>query len=648
MPINLSILTDAIPTYQAFLPTIRPSDGRQQGQPMTVSGHPAQHAIISAMDSGRWRKFAWAKPVQDGGTLIGLVPMLRRAALERQRVVLAYPTWESAKAIWETKVWPVLESFGGQKPIKGAGSRGGSAQRTVHLPGGGMFLLRAAGGRGESGQASITGDCLLVDETDDWPSMHRLELIAQRINESIDPLCIYCCTVKSDIPVGQEGASLILSLVSNGTDGRLEYPCHSCGQYFPNLWESIDIKRAVHICPGCEAVTDERQRLDAFRRYKLVMQSPTAEMWTLLWSALDSPRITVHKLVEQYTDALRFVEKNDHGPMRSFYRDRLARGYLGDRQDAESQDYSVTPKMLAHRSDVHGWAPTEYVKEEDGASAYHRAIDVPEISGRSIVAGAVDVQGDRVYWSAGIIDSQGRSWDMAWGYRHGNADRQPWRPGELGKTLQHVSDLIASLAAEWRKPFGQGVVDIRFATDDIGLWLEGQTHWRAITGFDHLPKVSIEVALQGQLVWQPNWRNGLGCWQISNGETTAEARLALHQSYKINPESGGASILPSDLRQDNAYLQHLAANRYEMDHKRNKMRWIKKRVRNDWLDCRVYWWSVGRFLMARHEARQEELPPDEQVKLPVAQPAPAQEDQKPPPAPAQTGDAYGYELGGMG
>lgn len=640
--IDTTILEIDIPTYREFLPTIRPSDGRQQGQPLSVDGHPAQSAIIDALDSGKWKKFAWAKPVQDGGTLLGLVPMLRRSALERQRVVLAYPTWAAAKDIWQTKIWPVLEALGGQQPIKGAGSRGGAAQRLVALPGGGLFMLRAAGGRGESGQASITGDCLLVDEVDDWPSMHRLELIAQRINESIDPLAVYCCTVKKDEPVGSDGASNILSMVASGTDCRLQYPCHQCGQLFPLAWECINTKHAVYICPGCGAEWTERQRLDALRAYQVTMKNPTADLWSILWTSLDSPRITMAKLVKIYEDALAFIEKSNHGPMRSFYRDRLTRGYLGDKNDGESQDLTLTPEYLARRSELYGWSETTLMHEDGGGTSVHQANEAPNLLGRSVMVAAIDVQGNRIYWSAGIIDSKLRTYDYAWGYRHGNPEREPWRPGELAATLQRQTEYIFSMASTLGMHFAQGVVDVGFLPEDVASWLIGQTHWRGIAGFDRLPTATAEVAVQGALVWQPKFRDGLGCWQVCNGEKVATARLALHQAYKIDPASGGAAILPSGLRSSDAYLRHLTASRYESD-KHGKMGWKRVQVRNDHLDCRVYWTTVGSYLMSKYCEAVDRLPPVERQAADTAAIIETRQQQH-QPEPVDSG----YDLGTMG
>ena len=171
-------------------------DGDFAGQRYKPSRHPAQNAIIRALDNGAsW--LAILKPVQDGGSLASFVPLLRRSSMLGQTSIVAYPTMDAAKDAWNKKIWPILEAQGEQLPKSGGGSRGGAA-RVVTLPSGGSIVLRAAGGRGESGQASITADALLVDEVDDWADMRVLRLIERRLSRSRDPLIIYVSTCKRD------------------------------------------------------------------------------------------------------------------------------------------------------------------------------------------------------------------------------------------------------------------------------------------------------------------------------------------------------------------------------------------------------------------------------------------------------------------
>src|SRR6056297_382295 len=87
-------------------------DGDFAGSTYNPDIHPAQSIIFDMLDEGAtW--ISILKPVQDGGSLASFVPMMRRAHLMAQTVIIAYPTLDKAKDAWSTKVWPMLEAQGG-------------------------------------------------------------------------------------------------------------------------------------------------------------------------------------------------------------------------------------------------------------------------------------------------------------------------------------------------------------------------------------------------------------------------------------------------------------------------------------------------------------------------------------------------------
>jgi hypothetical protein len=171
----LSVLQRRAIGVLEYARTVELPDGDLAGTTYEPSRHAAQECILRAIEAGAG-SVAILKPVQDGGSLASFVPILRRAHALGQACIIAYPTMDAAKDAWTKKVWPMLERQGGTQPKSGGGSRGGAA-RVVNLPSGGSIILRAAGGRQESGQASVTADAMLVDEVDDWADMRVLRLI---------------------------------------------------------------------------------------------------------------------------------------------------------------------------------------------------------------------------------------------------------------------------------------------------------------------------------------------------------------------------------------------------------------------------------------------------------------------------------------
>ena len=583
------ILEEQTPSHRDFLRQFIVADGRQAGQPLSVDGHPAQEALIAAMDSGRYRRFAWAKPVQDGGTLLMLVALLRRAIVERQTVVLAYPTGSAGQDIWSTKVWPVLAAYGGQEPESGGGSRGGVA-RIVKLPGGGKFILRAAGGRGESGQASVTGDVLGVDEVEDWPSLHRIELISQRINESIDPLAVYCCTVKHDGEPGNPDASLILALVNEGTGGRLIYPCPACGLYQPLEWEQVDLEAEVYRC-SCGHGWTEAERRTAFGKWKLMEANPDSDFFTMRWSTLDSPRRSLQDLVQQYRRAEVFKAQGVHGPMRSFYRDRLSRAYTGDQtKDDDGALAYPTRNRIASMSATSQYGLTVDRREKDGDSVH--LCDSPDWADHITVG--VDVQDGgvrapgRLYFLC-HARGDGRSAIIGYGSIIASPIGRHPTDGELHGAVERLDQLLR----DWSPAVP--IIGVAIDTGDgertaaIKGAVEGRKLWKLVKGTQSLkPMVGVDGRpLAGEV---PGWfyyRKGIFLVE------TRAVSYACHRALLAPAGKAGSMGVPRGVHREDALAKHLCGTvQYAPDkwseRERDRVFHPDWHPRHDYLDCLAY------------------------------------------------------------
>ena len=583
------MLEERAPTHQEFLGQFIVADGRQSGQALSVIGHPAQEALIQALDCGRYKKFAWAKPVQDGGTLIMLVALLRRAIVERQTVVLAYPTGASGQDIWTTKIWPVLAAYGGQQPEKGGGSRGGVA-RIVQLPGGGKFILRAAGGRGESGQASITGDVLGVDEVEDWPSLHRIELISQRINESVDPMAIFCCTVKHDGIPGAADASLILALVGEGTDGRLTYPCASCGLYQPLDWAQMDLEAEVYRC-ACGHGWTENDRRKSFTKWKLHEEHPDHDFFTLRWSTLDSPRMSMEALVHQYRRADIFKTQGVHGPMRSFYRDRLTQAYTADQlKDDDGSLAFPTRNRIAAMSSVSTYGLTVSRREKDGDSVHlcespawadHHTVGV------DVQDGGVRAPG-RLYF---VCHARGDGRSAITGYGSIIASPIGRHPtdGELHAAMARMDQLLRDWAP------AAPIVAIAVDTGDgermaaIKTGASGLANWKLIKGSPALRPMTDAAGM-------PISSEVPGWFYYRKGVFLIETRAVTytcHRALLAPAEKAGSLAIPRGINREDALCKHLcgtvqyAADKWSVG-ERDRIHHPDWHPRHDYLDCLAY------------------------------------------------------------
>lgn len=609
----ISAWLDTVPSYSDFAPTVTLPDGKAKGN--TLVPMPSQECILRALDEGR-RHIVICKPVQDGATTIALVPLLRRAIRENQTVLLCYPTGDSAKDIWTTKVTPVLEAYGGQQPASGGGSKGGAA-RIITLPNGGRFVLRSGGGRGEAGQASISADAMEIDEYDDWPNFRVTLNMRKRIKESADPLLLEMSTIKHD-----EG-SLIVRAWELGTKSHLEFPCCSCGAFQAMLWEQVELTSCTYQCVHCPHKWSEIERRAALRLWKRVDESPEATAFSLRWSCLDSPLTTMREEVygtvslPGYLSAVRAQEAGDHSEMRSFFRDRLARVYLGDTQAEEGDAGPMSKELLARRSAAYGWAhPVIDIHPEKLWSRY--VTETPSDAEAAVIA--VDVQSDRIYWSCTAFSFAGTTWDVGWGQERcrmrqvGNQwEPEPWGPGDLSQTLTRLDEFLPEITG---LPIRHRIMDTRYEGRELSSWLAQHRLWRALIGVQALTKVDPEQLVKRRRILLPNllaydnkWVDRIGRFEI----VTERAMERVHNAFRKSPSEAGAALLPSGLATNDHYVRHLCSWIQETNFKTNKYEWVRKQKRNDHLDTRAYaqaliLFEVERFMIKNRKAPQNGTP----------------------------------------
>lgn len=580
-------------SYVDFARTIVLPDGSSQGRTYNPDSHPAQLAILQAMDGGTYfapkpfREIAVAKPVQDGGSLVTLIPLLRRVICQRQTVLLAFPSLDSAKDIWTTKVLPILASYGGQEPEGGGGSKGGAA-RVVTLPDGGRFLLRAAGGRGESQQASVTGDALCIDEADDWPDLHRIELIGKRLEEAPDPLLMLVCTVKK--PTG----SLIISAVEEGTDSRLHYACPTCGAFQTMSMDSVRYERhdqacvggsARYVCVACGTAHLESAWREMLRRWLVVHRGQTVDgvgdaarvvgpipetpRFGIRWSRLESPRKSLHTLCASHARATWYLnDRFDHGPMRSFVQDYMTRGYTDDIDGGRTD--LVEGKLI----------------ESSNMAGYNRG-EIP--SECDLVTVGVDIQLRRHYWLAVAFDADDSWYVIDWGRDAIAGDMEQPKPEQRIDGLERIDTLMRT---GWRSSKGVlipfAACDTGFRPDELRPWIaEHRQRWMAAKGAGeelvsrmvkppHGTRVAFEEGVY-DLRKQTDSPDGV---QLFVSADDVLDRVA-------SDWQSARGHLPRDI--DSELVRHLTGMKPG-----TKKRWEPRGGRHDYLDCLVYGIGLAR------------------------------------------------------
>lgn len=541
------------PTTVEYAATILLPDGDRAAY--DPASHPAQLCIYQAADAG-YTSITIVKPVQDGGSLASFVLILRRIHALAQTGIIAYPTMSAAKDAWTTKLWPMLSAQGGTIPSSGGGSRGG-ASSVVTLPSGGRCILRAAGGRGESGQASATADVLMDDETDDWPSMRTLQLIERRINKSQDPLIVHVSTVKRD-GEGAQG-SHILRLYASGSQTRIHYACPHCGVYQAYELEMISYEHRALTCGHCDALINERDRISSLRNWKRVDGSKSRR-FSILWTALDSPfpimvsgvRYPVlDGLAEEWLQAESQIALGDHGFARQYYRDRFCRQYKADLvTDDHGHTVIPTRNRLAALSSASGYGLAVDRTEPDGDSLHFA--EIPSFVEHITVAADVQRGGEnapgRLYFKC-LGRGGGRGAAVGWGSVIAcPKGRQP-----TIDELHHALTRLDGIMRDWAPlaPVVRRGVDVGDRQDEIRKWLRSHPTWLAIKGTGPL-----KAMIQDHPGWIYKRQQDDG-WMLYLIET--KSALSIVHGEIMAAKEVGSMALPRGLTRTSALITHICA-----------------------------------------------------------------------------------------
>jgi hypothetical protein len=490
-------------------------------------------------------------------------------------------------------------------------------------------MLRAAGGRGESKQASITADCMLVDEVEDWPDMHRLELITQRLSQSPDPLAIYTSTVKRDT------GSLILALYDEGTRTRVEVPCPTCGAFQLLEWEQVDVAAETYRCVHCPAAWSEHDRRQALKHWRRKDLTPGAAIFSIRWTSLDSPFAlntpagkmpTLPALCLLYRRALEARERGDHSMLRSFERDRLARGYVGDAQGTDTA-IELTVESLLARSAGCVWGPTVPDTDREGEErSYSRHLAPlpppalrPETDARRPSAWSVvviDVQGDRCYWLQMVGTIRDMTFDQAWGYEHFDRRREEMTEAQLHAVLDRIDGFTRGLTGDLAI-VGRGV-DANYNTDAVLKWLRTHEEWWPVYGAS--ARKAARMQKSGRRI-----KDYPGICYLRRPEKASEwtlrqdrchidtdpMRHAAQRAYLLQPGTDGAAHLPRGLENtatDRNYPEHLTAEVWDPQ----TLAWKKPKGagRHDYLDLRTYGTALHRLHLLKMITPVAEVVPD--------------------------------------
>ena len=624
-------------THRAFAKLTLLPGGPLEGTAYDPATDPVQDYFCAQLDSGVWESMTWCAPPQIAGkTQIGIIVPALRAALElRAAVGYGLPTLHDLDRGWQTKIAPTIRKagFGDYLPQKGPGSKHGRPPSIAfedpkeNRAGLGSFVFLAGAAR------QVTVRVVVIDELDAWrtadgaPRWTDIEDCWARADSfQSDAIRIGTGTIECDDPK----QSIVLPLVNErGTGTRCWQKCPHCAAYAPSDFDRLSYEyrvtdggpdlghaaaTAAYACPSCSVRWSENDRRAALLSCRfahkgqtvdasgqVVGKAPSTRHLGLRTTALDCILTTMAAIAEKHASARYAVENHgNHDPMRKFTRYQRVECYTGDQQQDDDATATLTHAILAERSKRTAWSSVFENKDEAGLWSRYWA-EWPDAA--TFAVPAIDVQHNRLYFTATAFASDERTWDIGWGqdYAHAGSDRDkpaPFGPGELHATLDRLADWLEGQMGDRMR---LGVIDTGDQGDELGAWLANRPRWRGCRGIDTLPRIRIdgseqsyESRIDGLVCWEKKWKPGLGRYVISSEGSWR----AFQSAMRRKPGDPGAAHLPGPLKAGTHYLRHLTAQG-EVKNKAGASVWRVQPGggRHDLGDCRGYAHAVGLALL---------------------------------------------------
>lgn len=582
-----------------FAKTMRLPDGPSAGEFWIPTTEPTQAAFLRCVLSGRWRKFVIVAPSQRGKTLKAvLCPALHTIVENRQSIGYVMPNLDKLSQNWDGKIKPAIEGsgFGAWLPTKGPGSKGGKpAVLTMRDPATGLvagriyFMATGTGGR-ETSVSSVSPQTLVYDEGDDAESIGHIELVYRRIESyGVDGRAYIVSTVndrrgRDDHP--------ILKAHEMGTMHRIWHQCPHCSAYGLPNYENLNLESLQIFCPACSALWSEKDRNLALRNGVWCAAGqvpcdgiatgplPDTDVYSELTTGLDYHMAVISDICKAVKAAKSAEARGDYSLMRTLMHKTFCRPY-----DDPVAAIEITNTGLASVS-----AKSDYDKRIVPNWVTH-------------MSGAVDVQGNRLYWIVLGHGPDDRWCVIDYGYEMlvpDGVDRKE-TPADRRRALH---ELDAKFNTGWQKegtedrlsPMpGLRGVDVGYETAELINWLRGMPAWRACRGVgrDTLKNLGEIVSLPAEARAFVEVRKPDG-WPIALVNIQAEnVRRWIHAGLLRDPYTPGSGMLPRGLRGNDILCLHLSGEVHTTD--KDGKPWLRVvRERHDLLDAAIYAHGLSR------------------------------------------------------
>ncbi len=577
---------------------------------MRLADWAAEHYVLTAESSheaGGWR--AW--PIQVGildwmsdkavaelyvqkSKRVGYTKMLvakvaYNVAHARRKQALWQPTDDDRDSFVKSEIEPVFDQV---PAVQAARRKGGRGDETISFKPFRDSVAHFLGGKAARAYRRLTVDDALLDEWDGFD---------QQIEKSSDPGTLAKGRLEgAAFPKFIGGSTPRLKGMSHverareaaDVDVRYHITCPHCCVEHPLVWggkdkahgfkwDASDIRTVRHVCPHCHGAISQADYLRVWRdgawvcvktgaRYgrDRVWRTATGEpmrsprsVGVHLWAAYSPQREWVD-IVREFQLAHQAMQVGDTGPMQGF-----------------------TNETLGETWEVSGERIEEHALQQRAEDYPLRTVP----AGCLVLTAGIDLQGSR--WEIGVWGWGARM--ESWVIDHQVIEGNPTNDTDWDPVIEYLNRRYAQA---WHG----GTLGIEAVSLDTGHhthpaynFVRLQQHQRrihAIKGASEEGKPIRGVASPQDVNWRgQKWRHGVKLWVIG----TDTAKDLLHGQLQIPPPVG------DEARPGYVHLnKHLPREWFEQltaeqrvpvrSHKGETLRWVKRRARNEVLDCRIY------------------------------------------------------------
>lgn len=547
-----------------------------------------QIGIMDFLSDDRIEELAVQKSKRIGYTKILTAFVAYNIAHRRRKQAIWQPTDDDRDNFVRTEVDPVLEI----PAVQAARRKGKRADDTLKYKQFRDSVLHLLGGKAARAFRRITVAVSMLDEWDGFD---------QQVEKSGDPGGLakgrlegapYPKFVGGSTPRIKGLSHVERAREAADVDLRFHIECPLCHVEHPLTWGGKKIAHgfkwvqgrpdtARHVCPHCYGSITQADylaggkpmqgswvclktgmRYDPDRQWRDAGGNPARPPKSVglhLWAAY-SPQRSWSSIVKEFEDALVAMDKGDVGPMQLFVNETLGE----------------TWEVAGERSD-------EHVLQARVEIVPYALCTVPE--GGLVLTSGVDVQRNR--WEIAVW-AWGRGLE-SWAVDHHIIEGNPASDDDW----QHVFAYLQRRYPQVGRASSLGLTAISIDSSDqthaVYNWVRRSQHLlpglRAIKGEGEENKPVVSSSAPQEVKWNgQKWPNGIKLWRV--GVDTAKD-LLLGQ-LAIEKPGPGYVHFSMDLTRE--WFEQLTAEQRILArvNGREAFRWVKRRQRNEVLDCRNY------------------------------------------------------------